>query len=264
MKNSVSLSKTLLFAAVSFFVLVSVQSACSQTCALRVGAWEAGPPAKGEYQKLYERKTILEHFTATATNTSTKRSYPGVSVSGYVIFDKIPEGSYALKLRKTGFKTSVQMHDFSCAYIENGFDFVDVQMEQGSPQQTLSIKSLSIPPRDPNKYTVRGDVGYRPDSQLPSPAKRPPPKVISGGVLNGKATYLPKPEYPADIRVTGAVQVQVLVDESGRVVSASAAGGHPLLQAAAVAAARQAIFAPTFLAGSPVKVSGIITYNFVP
>jgi protein TonB len=101
----------------------------------------------------------------------------------------------------------------------------------------------------------------------PPPVKKAPPKTISGGVLNGKAISLPKPAYPAAaraVRASGAVQVQVLIDETGRVVSASAAGGHPLLQAAAVAAARGARFSPTLLSGQPVKVSGIITYNFVP
>jgi len=101
----------------------------------------------------------------------------------------------------------------------------------------------------------------------PPAAKKEPPKTISGGVLNGKAVSLPKPPYPPAaraVRASGAVSVQVLIDESGRVVSASAASGHPLLQAAAVAAARQARFSPTLLSGQPVKVSGIITYNFVP
>ena len=101
----------------------------------------------------------------------------------------------------------------------------------------------------------------------PPPAKKAPPKTISGGVLNGKAVSLPKPAYPPAaraVRASGAVQVQVLIDEEGRVVSATAAGGHPLLQQAAVAAARQARFSPTLLSGQPVKVSGIITYNFVP
>jgi protein TonB len=101
----------------------------------------------------------------------------------------------------------------------------------------------------------------------PAPIKKAPPKTISGGVLNGKAVSLPKPAYPAAaraVRASGAVQVQVLIDETGKVVSATAAGGHPLLQAAAVSAARQARFSPTLLSGQPVKVSGIITYNFVP
>lgn len=103
--------------------------------------------------------------------------------------------------------------------------------------------------------------------ETPPPTPKPAPKTISGGVVNGKATSLPKPPYPAAaraVRAAGSVSVQVLIDESGRVVSASAASGHPLLQQAAVAAARQARFSPTVLSGQPVKVSGIITYNFVP
>ena len=40
--------------------------------------------------------------------------------------------------------------------------------------------------------------------------------------------------------------------------------GHPLLQPAAVSAALQARFAPTFLMGEAVKVTGVLVYNFVP
>jgi protein TonB len=103
----------------------------------------------------------------------------------------------------------------------------------------------------------------------PPPAPTPPPKpktVVSGGVLNGKAISKPQPAYPPiakAARASGTVTVQILVDESGRVVSASAVSGHPLLQQAAVSAARNARFSPTLLSGQPVKVSGVITYNFV-
>lgn len=103
------------------------------------------------------------------------------------------------------------------------------------------------------------------DDDAPPPPPKPKPKTISGGVLNGKATSLPKPAYPPAakaIRASGAVSVQVLIDESGRVVSASAVSGHPLLRAAAVSAAQGARFSPTLLSGQPVKVSGVITYNF--
>lgn len=96
------------------------------------------------------------------------------------------------------------------------------------------------------------------------PAK---PKTISGGVLNGKATSLPKPVYPAEARAakaSGAVSVQVLIDEGGNVISANAVAGHPLLRMAATEAAQRATFAPTLLSGNPVKVSGVITFNFVP
>jgi TonB family protein len=91
-------------------------------------------------------------------------------------------------------------------------------------------------------------------------------KTVSGGVLNSKAISLPKPPFPPVARaakVSGTVVVQVTVDENGNVISARPVSGHPLLQAAAVAAARSAKFSPTKLSGQPVKVSGIITYNFV-
>jgi len=88
---------------------------------------------------------------------------------------------------------------------------------------------------------------------------------ISGGILNGKATSLPQPPFPAiarSARASGSVTVQIIVDESGKVISAHAVSGHPLLQSAAVGAARQATFAPTRLNGEPVKVTGVLIYNF--
>lgn len=101
----------------------------------------------------------------------------------------------------------------------------------------------------------------------PAPTPKPVPKApISGGVLNGKAISLPKPPYPQiarAARASGTVTVQVTIDENGNVISASAVSGHPLLQQAAVSAARQAKFSPTKLSGQPVKVTGVITYNFV-
>lgn len=90
-------------------------------------------------------------------------------------------------------------------------------------------------------------------------------KTISGGVLNGKAVNLVKPAYPPAalaVRASGAVNVQVMVDEEGNVVSAKAVSGHPLLRQAAEKAALKAKFAPAVSDGRPMPVSGIIIYNF--
>ncbi|MGI9065315.1 MAG: energy transducer TonB [Pyrinomonadaceae bacterium] len=100
----------------------------------------------------------------------------------------------------------------------------------------------------------------------PPPKPTPPRAPISGGVLNGKAISLPKPAYPPIARqahASGTVVVQVTIDENGNVISAQAVSGHPLLRAVAAAAARGARFSPTKLSGQPVKVTGVITYNFV-
>jgi VWFA-related protein/TonB family protein len=88
---------------------------------------------------------------------------------------------------------------------------------------------------------------------------------VSGGVLNGRAIKLPKPTYPVPaqrMRVAGTVNVEVTIDENGKVITARAVSGHALLREAAVAAAKQAVFTPTILSGKSVQVTGVIVYNF--
>jgi TonB family protein len=103
----------------------------------------------------------------------------------------------------------------------------------------------------------------------PTPAPTPVPasKILKlSTLLNGKALDLPKPAYPPTarlMRLSGAVNVQVVIDESGKVVSARALEGPPILKQASERAAYQARFSPTILGGQPVKVSGVIVYNFV-
>lgn len=97
------------------------------------------------------------------------------------------------------------------------------------------------------------------------PARKAHVRPISGGVLNSKAVSLPKPDYPESakrMRAAGMVTVEVVIDASGRVISAKATSGNSLLRAAAERAAMEARFTPTLLTGQPVKVSGQINYNF--
>jgi len=106
------------------------------------------------------------------------------------------------------------------------------------------------------------------DDNPPPPLPTPTPvKVLRiSDPINSRALSLPKPVYPSlgvQIRLQGVVNVQVLIDESGKVVSAKAISGHPILIPDAVRAAMNARFSPTTLNGQAVKISGIITYNFV-
>ena len=101
--------------------------------------------------------------------------------------------------------------------------------------------------------------------EVDPPSAIQPPKPRSLGVINGMATSLPKPPYPpaaVAVNAQGKVDVQVLIDESGKVVSAKAVSGHPLLRAAAERAAWSARFTPTYLSKVAVKVTGVIVYNF--
>lgn len=135
---------------------------------------------------------------------------------------------------------------------------------------------IGIPGSNPNPFgTATGGGTVKATTPPPLPpviTKKPEPVVepiksrtISKGVINGLAIYKPAPPYPPSARqshISGLVQIQILIDEQGRVISAQALSGHPLLRNAALNAARQAKFTPTKLSDVPVKVQGVITYNF--
>lgn len=122
---------------------------------------------------------------------------------------------------------------------------VDVKVQGVSTNQPLPVINIDEPP--------------------PSPGPKPILKPVSGGVLNGTAVMLPPPVYPEAakrMRTQGVVTVDVILDETGKVVSASASAGPTILRDAAVQAALKARFSPTKLSGQPVKVSGVINYKF--
>lgn len=139
------------------------------------------------------------------------------------------------------------------------------------PGENTRGVNLNTPPFEPSTAKSKPE-----DIEIPPPpiVKKPEPprepkkvQPISKGVVNGIAVNLPKPAYPLSakaVNASGTVNVQVTIDEQGSVVSAVATSGHPLLRAAAVSAAKQAKFTPTRLSDQPVKVTGVIVYNFVP
>jgi len=172
----------------------------------------------------------------------------------------------------------------------SSFVLPERQMEQ--PKTSASANGEPNPtPEDPNqKPDANARNRVQPEGETPQPAagtegntepaapnstnnaaNNPPPTPgqpntkrgpISGGMLNGKAIYLPVPEVPAG-EASGVVLVAVLIDEQGAVVEARAVSGPQHLHAAAVNAARLARFSPTLLMGEPVRVSGTLSYNFV-
>jgi TonB family protein len=145
-------------------------------------------------------------------------------------------------------------------------------------QATVAAKpedqGATTAPADPAKAADRpkpnadsGDADAKPvETTGGADAQTSKKAPISGGVLNGKALSLPVPEYPANARsanASGTVTVKVTIDEYGNVAEAYVVSGHPLLRAAALAAAREAKFSPTLLMGEAVRVVGVLTYNFV-
>ena len=137
------------------------------------------------------------------------------------------------------------------------------------PSASNAATNLSAAPLDVRTPVVSANQPVpmvKLDSEPPpTPAPRPILKPVSGGVLNGTALTLPPPVYPEAAkrsRTSGLVVVDVILDETGKVVSATASSGPTMLRDAAVQAALKARFSPTKLSGQPVKVSGVINYKF--
>jgi periplasmic protein TonB len=155
-------------------------------------------------------------------------------------------------------------------------DHVGVKASDVPPARSDSvIGKFNVDPPEP-AFTGRGvpnGTGNTPsveiDTPPPPPAATPKPQVPKvlkvSVILNSKALSLPRPNYPPmakQIHLQGMVTVNVMIDETGKVISAKASG-HPLLVPEAQRAAMQARFSPTIIGETPVKVQGIITYNFV-
>ncbi len=99
-----------------------------------------------------------------------------------------------------------------------------------------------------------------------SPQATPLPKeILVPGVLQGAALKSVAPSYlplAKAARVSGRVDVQVLISEEGKVIEAEVVSSPPLLWEGALKAAKQWVFKPTELSGVPVKVKGVLGFNF--
>jgi len=83
----------------------------------------------------------------------------------------------------------------------------------------------------------------------------------------GLPISMPLPPYPKKAeseRAGGAVEVQVTINEKGKVIAANAISGHPSLRSAAEKAALKAKFTRTLSEGKPVKATAVLVYNFLP
>jgi TonB family protein len=144
-----------------------------------------------------------------------------------------------------------------------------------SPTPTKTPTPTPTPDEDDdNTNTENTNTGGAPVNARPTatPTRTPTPSTptnsapVNVGNMNSRAVSLAKPVYPPQarqVRAGGQVPVLITVDESGRVISARATGGHPLLRQAAEAAARSSRFTPARIGGQPVKSTGTVIYNFV-
>ena len=136
------------------------------------------------------------------------------------------------------------------------------------PPDLSPLPVINLPGRSPGDG--RNDLQAK---ETPSPSIRPTlteapaPTIIrkSGDVLQNTATVRPRPTYPQGARannITGAVTVEVTIDEEGSVIAARPISGPEPLRNAAVSAARGWKWTPTKVERRRTKVVGTITFTF--
>jgi TonB family protein len=178
---------------------------------------------------------------------------------------------------------------FHFAVVENDNQFHSVRRLSDLPQilrEPFSVKSsnegkglniVTLPQirltSAPQFYYAKSPALFSPLEVMPGeiedepPPKPSPPIRVSKGVQQGEALVKANPIYPPiakQINASGEVHVEVIIDEYGKVISAKAINGHPVLRSSAEEAAKKWVFKPTLLDNKAVKQPGILKFIFTP
>ena len=89
--------------------------------------------------------------------------------------------------------------------------------------------------------------------------------TVSEKDLRAAATQKVEPDYPAvarQIRVTGDVELEIVVDQAGAVEKANVVRGNTLLTGPSLQAIRKWKFKPFGTDAEPAKAAGPITFSF--
>jgi TonB family protein len=202
---------------------------------------------------------LVKGTTATAMSYDTKKLYRAVLKDGMPFFPQLTNGGYEISMSKAGFKKSVGGIPIECKLAT---DILEVPVSKGDSKEVFDITVRLTVGLQTRLLTAEEEKLLSSDNEK----ERLKGHAKIQGILNFDAVYLEKPQYPAAaqaIRASGVVTVQITVNEKGKVESAEAVEGHPLLQKAAVDAAKKAKFNPLIKDGKPIKFSGKLIYNFI-
>ena len=228
------------------------------TCNLRLNVFEYKTKKLSDIVSTYimDETTLLPDAKAVVINIRTKQVFRSSLFGRTPYFRNLDEGTYYLTTSKVGYKQTKQKITVDCQFVNSEYIFCEkVLLRKGNINQIVNespVASIGDP----------GGCYY-----TPSEIEQFSGKSSTDEIFNDRAVILKKPPYPAAaraVRASGQVTVEITIDKQGNVISALAISGHPLLQGAAEKAAMESKFSPVLVKGKPVKVTGVIVYNFVP
>jgi len=220
-------------------------------CNLQISVYEFKADGSSEEFPVKDAKiTLVDKQTKKSLKISTNTDIP--------TFLDVFEKEYEATISKEGFQKTVETVIPNCS-LSNDQNTISeiVFLWKGNSKQIHKpafVKSAEF-------------RQFKSDEKEPVNTGVAEKEPVNKEAVDTGAVLLVKPKYPPAakaVKAAGAVNVQVTINELGYVISARAISGHPLLRAAAVEAAKKSKFRMTMLEEIPVKVTGIIVYNFVP
>jgi TonB family protein len=133
---------------------------------------------------------------------------------------------------------------------------------EGQPL-VATLEQCACALRQNKKLTEANEMEQR--AALIERKARPDITSVTDTVLQGRAIYKAQPPYPPAAkaeRLSGSVFIQVEIDETGMVTDAKILCGADLLAAVSREAAFKWRFEPVTFNGQPIKVKGVLTFNF--
>jgi TonB family protein len=240
------------------FILILALSAFGQeqndqtSCHLIVYVHERIPQKSENGAVVYSmtESNAIAQATVIALNVETKQSIDSVFVDNIPHFLLIGTGEFLITVRKTGYKTVIKRVRVDCADTdEYNRASENILMDKGY----IDEKSIPTPPL---RIGIRTVIGRDDELLNVPPLSERPIKYVQFSV--------PYPQAARALRVSGRVELDVVVDEFGYVASISAVSGHPLLVQATMKAVLSTEFLPMKLNAKRLKTSGRMVFNFKP
>ena len=216
--------------------------------------WEQGIPACVEATAILpdDRKIVAQIYVGSFKQ--------GLSATTKFHFAVIENDSQFLNVRKLSDLPQLLREPSSARRADerkksNGVTLPQIKLN-GAPQLNIARAEMLSPPEMISAET---------DNDPPPPPKSAPALKVTKGAAAGAAVTKVSPIYPPiakQMKAWGEVQVEITIDENGRVIEAKAISGPSVLRAAAEDAARKWVFRPIRVDGRSMKQRDVLTFNF--
>ena len=210
-----------------FTIFVHSVSAQQKVCDLQINI-----------QDRTDKKTLTNVEAALINSTGEK--FSGKVVTDNFYYSDLQEGYYELSAQSEGYKKSFKRIVLVCSEAtEKNAVSKNIYLLRGNSNEKVHI--------------IDKDFAVLQKSSFAG--------------VNGLALSLPKPKYPKSAiksGISGKVEVEVIIDKTGKVEWARMINGNSMFKESVEEAAQEALFIPSVVNGETVIVSGTIVYYFVP